>query len=86
MYSLAQGLQKRPSEIVKGFKHPIKDFIFDMMVLNKFTTDDKGRVKQNNSVSVDELVDAHEHGVDELSIAEMLGVKVVRRNNTTDQL
>ena len=56
-----------------------------MMVLNNFTTDDQGRIKQHNSVSVNKLIDAHEQGMDEDSISKMLGVKVVKRkDNTTD--
>jgi hypothetical protein len=83
VYSMAQGLQKRPSEIVGGFGHPIKDFLFDLMLFNEFTTDDKGNIKRNREVKVDELIKAHEQGLDELAIAEMLGVKVVRRNPST---
>jgi hypothetical protein len=83
VYSMAQGLQKRPSEIVGGFGHPIKDFLFDLMLFNEFTTDDKGNIKRNREVNVDELIKAHEQGFDELAIAEMLGVKVVRRNPST---
>lgn len=79
IFSMAQGLQKRPSEIVGGFGHPIKDFLFDMMVFNEFTTDDKGQVKKRSNMTVQELIQAHEQGLDELDIAEMLGVKVVRR-------
>ena len=77
---MAQGLQKRPSEIVGGFGHPVKDFIFDMMVFNEFATDEKGNVKRQRTVTVNELMEAHEKGLDELAIAEMLGVKVVRKN------
>ena len=77
---MANGLQKRPSEITGGFGHPIKDFLFDMMLLNEFTTDDKGRIKRNKSLTVDELMQADEQGLDELEIAKMLGVKVVPKN------
>ena len=77
---MANGLQRRPSEIVGGFGHPIKDYIFDVMIYNEFTTEEKGEIKRKCNVTVDELIQAHEQGLDELAIAEMLGVKVVRRN------
>jgi len=79
---MANSLQKRPSEIIGGgFGHPIKDFLFDMMLFNEFTTDDKGRVKRNKSLTVDELMQAGKQGLDELEIAKMLGVKVVRKDS-----
>jgi len=87
VYSLAQGLQKRPSEIVGGFGHTIKDFLFDVMVFNEFTVDKEGKIKRNpKSVSPDQLISAHEQGLDELAIAEMLGVKVVKKNTPNNRL
>lgn len=83
IFSMAQSLQKRPSEIVGGFGHPLKDFLFDMMIFNEFTVNEKGDVKRQNSVTADQLIVAHEKGLNELDIAEMLGVKVVRRNSPT---
>jgi len=83
IFALAQSLQKRPSEIVGGFGHPIKDLLFDIMLFNEFSTDEKGNVKRQKTVTVQELISAHEKGLDELEIAKMLGVKVARRNPTT---
>ena len=79
VFSLAQSLKKRPSEIAGGFGHPLYDFIFDMMIFSEFSVDDHGNVKRQTSVTVDQLIAAHEKGLDELAIAEMLGVKVVRK-------
>ena len=80
---MAQSLQKRPSEIVGGFGHPFKDFLFDMLIFNEFTVNEKGDVKRQTSVTTNQLITAHKQGLDELDIAEMLGVKVVRRDPPT---
>lgn len=82
IFSLSNGLQKRPSEIAGEFGHPLKDYLFDMMIYNEYSVDDEGNIKRQNNVSTDKLIEAHEQGLDELAIAEMLGVKVVRRNPT----
>ena len=83
VFSIAQSLKKRPSEIAGGFGHPFNDFIFDMMIFSEFSVDDQGNVKRQSSVTADQLLDAHKKGLDELAIAEMLGVKVARRNSPT---
>lgn len=83
VFAMSQSLKKRPSEIVGGFGHPLKDFLFDVMMYDEFIMDEEGNIRRHSSVTVDQLIEAHEKGLDELAIAEMLGVKVVRKHPPT---